>query len=520
MAGRSSVDHDGFLIPNAADAPYPRMSEPDAIDFSTIANARWGVVDGCSVSVSGTSGTVNPGTVVIDGILKPIVGGTVHFGNGGSQDRFDLVVADTAGNVKVLPGNPQVDPVFPEVPDDCVLLASVFCPTTGDSFANNVVDKRRFVSKALLTKIAATDALIRNVNGSGDYFNVAGDGRTGWAGDTYLYRSKEHTLKIEDDLELSGSVYPGKDVHAGRDIIADRYVTGLNLGVGDTLPTYTSYPLGALYQRLSTGKLYIRSDTGWEELMTAAGAIPVGTVIQSLEIPANMPGWVPLNGQTDVSEDIYPRLFGIAALAGNINSGSVAPHRTMTMPNAQGRMLMGGTNFIGQPGGNQSNNRITLSPAQLPPHKHNVQTIVDGGSTPSAHIGRAGGHKHTVSGGEHSHPVTDPGHGHYHGQYPAGAFVCLVWGGQNKIDALFNDRNHTYSVSAVDWVANAQTGISIGSEGSGHGHNMSDDGDHEHQIFFDNVPVHNHVVTEDPVGQGAAIDITPAYLTVYTYIRS
>ena len=51
---RPSVKHDGFLVPNAALVDHPRMAEPDQIDFNTVAQARWGVVEGCLVTVSGS----------------------------------------------------------------------------------------------------------------------------------------------------------------------------------------------------------------------------------------------------------------------------------------------------------------------------------------------------------------------------------------------------------------------------------------------------------------------------------
>jgi len=488
------------------------MAEPDRIDFSTAANARWGVIDGCLVTVASTTATVQAGMAVINGVLVAVNAGSVQLGVGGSQDRFDLLVATASGDIKVIPGAPSVDPVFPEVPTDNVLLASVFCPTGASTYANNVVDKRRFVAKALLTKIAASDELIRNVNGNGNYYFVRGDGRAEWSGDTFMYRTGVRTLRIEDFLQLVGITASGdilcKNLHGTES------VTAPNLIWDTTAPSDS--PLGAIWQS-KAGRVYVMTVNGWQELATLAGAVPVGSMIQSLEPPSVMVpmGWVPLLGQT-ISEASYPSLFGLVSLQGYISG--IAPNRTMTLPNATGRVLMSiGSGTAGAVGGSNS---ITLTPAQLPKHRHNTRIEYGGGTVPVGRTSRSGTHRHSLSGGEHSHPVNDPGHGHNDGEWPAGAFVCLVWGGNNKIDALFNDRNHTYSVEAVHWTRPAVTNITIGSSGSGHGHNVSDDGDHDHVVYLDSIPAHIHGISEDDVGLGAAINTTPAYLTSYTYLRS
>ena len=511
---RPTVEHDGFLIPNAAAAAYPRMAEPDQIDYSTAANARWGVIEGCTVTVASTTATCEAGIVVINGVLVAVNAGSVQLGVGGSQDRFDLLVATSAGALRAIPGAPAVDPVFPDVPDDCVLLASVYAPTGVASYANNVVDKRRFVSKALLTKVIASGELIRNVNGAGNYYFVRGDGRTEWANDTFMYRVGVRTLRIEDFLQLVGITATG-DI-TGKNLRGTESVTAPNLIWDTTAPE--DAPLGAIWQS-KAGRVYVKTAGGWRELATIEGAVPVGSLIQSLEPPSVMTplGWVLIGGQT-VSEATYPSLFTLVALQGYISG--IAPNRTMTLPNATGRVLMGiSGGSAGALGGNL-NNRITLSAAQMPKHKHNTRVSPGGSVTITGHVGRNGGHKHAVWGGVHLHPVTDPGHVHNGGEYPAGAFVCLVWGGRNKIDALFNDRNHTYSVEAVNWTRPAESNISIGSAGSEHAHDMSIEGDHDHTFQLDPIPAHPHGVTEDEVGLGAVVDITPAFLTTYTYIRS
>jgi hypothetical protein len=98
--------------------------------------------------------------------------------------------------------------------------------------------------------------------------------------------------------------------------------------------------------------------------------------------------------------------------------------------------------------------------------------------------------------------------------------IAVAWGGRNKIDALFNDRNHTYSVEKAEWTMPAVGEVDVLQNGSAHAHTLKESGEHSHTATVSNAPIHNHPVEETSKGSGADIDITPAYLTVFTYIRS
>lgn len=520
---RPTVTHDGFLVPNASLVSSPRMAEPDQLDFSTAANARWGVVEGCQVTVSGTTAAMTPGVAIVNGVL--IVASTDQqqpLGQGGTQDRFDLLALDTSGNLVVIRGDPATDPVFPDVPSNNTLLAAVFCPTGASDFLSNVIDKRRFVSRALLTKVLPGDDLIRNLNGSGNYYQVWGDGTTVWAGDAKLYRSAAKTLKVEDHLQVAGNLVVNGNEQIGGSLAATGVITGQNLSMGANPPDAASVPLGSLFQK-TNGKLYINTQGGgWLELATLDGMLPTGTVITSVEIPSVMKdkGWMALNGDI-ISEVDWPTLFGLAAFA-SIDKPGLPGQRSMRLPDARGRVLMGTDISAGAIGG-ATNNQITLKTDQLPTHRHGVVVAQGGGFTPSGRVAGSGGHNHTVAkSGRHTHSLTDPGHKHAGGDNPAaGSFVCLFWGGNNKIDALFNDRNHTYSVEAVEWSKAAQTNIIISDDAtSEHDHVMTETPNHDHPLVMDSIPEHNHTVSEADVGLGNVIDITPAYIGLYVYIRS
>jgi hypothetical protein len=184
-------------------------------------------------------------------------------------------------------------------------------------------------------------------------------------------------------------------------------------------------------------------------------------------------------------------------------------------------MLMGTDISAGQVGG-ANNNQITLKTDQLPLHNHRVRIANGGGATPSGRVAASGRHIHTVGkSGRHTHDLTDPGHKHAGGDNPAaGSFVCLFWGGNNKIDALFNDRNHTYSVEALQWTSPALSNVRVSTARSEHWHNVDPNGEHTHTAWIDPIPEHEHVMAEDQVGGDTAFDITPEYLTVYSYVRS
>jgi microcystin-dependent protein len=514
---RPTVAHTGIFVPNAQDVAYPQMAEPDRIDYNTLGNSRWGVISGCQVSVSGSTATVTGGIAKVNGTLVTVAAGqSASHGTGGTQDRYDVVGVDTNGTLVVVRGGAAVDPVFPDPPTNITALAAVFCNTGASDYGDNVIDKRNFILDSLLTSLSGSANLIYNQNGTGALYNVTGDGTTTWAGDTWIQRAGQATLKVHSNLTLDGGITAATDISA-RNLTASAKVTGTNLVNGTSIPA--SGTTGDLYQDGLTGRVYVWRNNQWDELATLSTSVPVGSVLTSLQDPATMGplGWVPLDGRT-VNETTYPTLFTIPALTTYITG--TAPNRSMTLPDARRRVLL--TDFTGEAGRVGGSSTLALGLANLPAHKHNTKTLSAGSLSLTARTGRAGSHRHSVTGGEHGHAVNDPGHQHagmdfFGYQSPV---IALMWGGQNKIDALFNDRSHTYSVDQMLWTSKAVTGLTISSSGSWHVHEVDVQGDHDHAIVIDPVAAHVHNVTEDTVGSGTPVDTTPAYLAVYTYVRS
>lgn len=522
---RPFLTHDGFLIPNAGDVTNPRMAEPDRIDFNTLASARWGVVEGCLVTISGLTALINPGTAIVNGSIVTVPSQSLSIAAGGAQDRFDLVVINEAGTALTVVGAYSNDPVFPDVPLDRTLLAAVFAPASASNLSDNVVDKRKLLSKSLLTKIDPGAMLLRNKNDVGDHFTLTGGGTFGWEGDTGLWRSAPQTLKVNKHLQLDGTITAGDSITTSGAVTATGRSQGQNLHSGSLASRPVSgSTIGEIYQDETNGRLYVWKQGAWKELATLDSAQPVGAVMTSVEPPSVMLplGWVPLDGRT-VTEAQYPALFSLASMQAFITG--TAPNRVMTMPQAEGRVMLTKWGSTAATAGGANNNLVALSTTHMPRHHHlmSPSTTYGGGGPIRGSVSRSGTHAHNVGGGEHWHTLNDPGHKHgalegVSGQ--ASAAVGLFWGGRNKIDAYFNDRNHTYSVEALQWTMPATTDISINSAGSGHGHILGQDGDHDHIVYITDMAQHTHSVTEQDQGDGAQFNITPAHLSVFTYIRS
>ena len=516
---RPSVTHDGFLIPNAVDVANPRMAEPDRIDFNTLAHGLWGVIEGCLVTVSTKMALVTAGVAVVNGQIVTVASTSVPVGTT-SQDRFDLLVIDTGGKLKIITGVDSATPVYPDPGADVTVLAAVFAPAGVGDYTNNVIDKRKFLSKSLLTKIDPSLPLVFNQNNTGVHYQMSGGGDTWWEGDTRLWRSAAHELSIDQDLKVLGDLSVGNDF-AAKTVTADEEITGSNLMMGSSAPSMADN--GTIYQDAS-GHVYVRRNNSWSELATLDSTLPVGTVINSLNAPSIMQplGWVPINGSS-ITESQFPSLFTIPALLAAGTVTGTAPNRSMTLPQAAGRVqVTQWTTGAGSLGGN-TNNQVTVNLTNMPRHRHGVTVAPVQIGPLTGRIGRNGLHAHAVGGGTHGHRVSDPGHKHRAMEGPNGTVgdvISTFWGGTNKIDALFNDRNHTYSVEPLQWTVSAFTNISIDSVGSEHGHTLAQDGDHDHPLLLDPASPHGHPVTEQDMGDTAPLDITPAFLSVYTYIKA
>ena len=533
-----SVHHGGFLVPNAPDVNDPVMAEPDRIDFNTVAHGQYGVIEGCQVLVDVRKATTTGGTAIVNGKLVAVRYGEVNLTTGGEQDRFDLIVTDDKGTLTAIQGTPAIDPVFPDTPVDTTLLAAVFCPSNTGDFNENIVDKRKFLSKALLTKINPNDMLVQSRNGMGNVFTINGQGDMEWTGasgerptmptgtDAKLFRLSPGTLRIEDTLQVKVGLHVegngGITTSLGQIWAAGR-ISGSNLRSGPATPitAYPLAPLGTIWQQ-DDGRIWVKQTSGWVEIASIANAAPVGTIIQSLNDPDSMlaMGWVPMRGNS-VSEDQFPNLFTLTALTDGRATGS-EPHRTMILPNLTNRIML--TNFD-QPGLLSGSNTRTLTVANLPAHKHNTAVQQGGKRAVTGSTVPAGGHRHIIEdSGGHVHGNRDDGHAHagfdLNGQVMSAVVVVPMGAGGNSIDANFNDANHPLDADVLMWTSKAKAKIEVLAANSPHKHPMSTVEDHVHDLDITELPNHSHGVNESLVGEGQSFSVLPAAINVYSYIRS
>ncbi len=149
-----------FKIPNEADAAFADQAEPDSVDFDILAaiHDKDGVLDGCAVTEDSPQGlfvAVASGTVMVDGLKASVTGADVVItAADGSNDRFDLVVVDSAGAITVVAGTASTNPVFPAIPATRVVLAAVFVPTSDTQIADNQITDKRILIREIATTIA------------------------------------------------------------------------------------------------------------------------------------------------------------------------------------------------------------------------------------------------------------------------------------------------------------------------------------------------------------------------------
>lgn len=524
----------GFIIKNTADAGGNfRVSEPDAVDFLTLGNQRYGVVAGCQVEVAsqnaataqirgGTDGNI----LLVNGNLRFLSDATVSlFPGNRTLDRFDLIVYnDISGAFELLEGAASNNPVFPEVNAYHVVLAAVFSPAGASSVDQTMVtDKRLLLNKNFLGTAADGDTLIQNLQRDGQVpYRVLGSGATVWK-DVTLRRSAPSTLQVDGFLDVTRSLNATQKITGQTDIEAKGVLLGANLKRGSTTPSNSTGERGDIYQRTSDGALLVKKDYGWAEIY--ADEYPPGTIISSILEPSSdyMDGWLHLNGAT------YPRsaagrLWEVAPASWK-NLGA----ETVTLPNMSERLpVQIPSSTLGALGGSMLK---TLSLANLPAHTHfgggATSTGDSGGHSHSIQIVSGGNHSHAMSpGGEHNHHVSDSGHNHPP-IYGAGGFICTFWDASlSQVDGPIADSSHTYRVapSGVSGEAStgyAATGIRVTGGLSAHAHAIDPHFGHTHGVVVQTDGAHTHALpNESAVGSSTPFNITPAHLVVNYYIKT
>src|SRR5258708_104924 len=143
-----------FLVPNEPDATFADQAEPDSGDFKIITQGSMleGVRSGCLVGP--TSSGANMAVDVAAGVIAlggtNIATGFINLTISAADSflpRFDLIVANSAGTVSVVTGTAATNAVFPLIPSNSVVLASVYVPVGTTS-----IDATRIVHKRILIR--------------------------------------------------------------------------------------------------------------------------------------------------------------------------------------------------------------------------------------------------------------------------------------------------------------------------------------------------------------------------------
>ena len=202
---------------------YPAQSVLDSTDLTAITNgvSLNGVVSGCAVTprspvVMGVA--VGSGTIIVDGILYPVVGGNVSLSTASTGDRRDIIwvkeesgvvtVGSTTGTAAPVANwkfeTRDTPPVKPDIPSNCLLLAEVYVvgtgyvsPTTAIS-TNEIVDKRVII---VPPSTVAYDSLIDNTNSGYIY---VGEAAVGSATSASAWRISKITTGVSPTILYAG----------------------------------------------------------------------------------------------------------------------------------------------------------------------------------------------------------------------------------------------------------------------------------------------------------------------------
>lgn len=529
---------DGFIIPNAETyAPDYQTAQPDQGDFLVLGNAKYGVISGCLVTLSGLTASVGTGPhlVVVDETLYKIGDNlSVEIAGKGALPRFDLIVFDTATSpspgLRVVAGTPANNPVFPEITNTITPLAAVFVPAAGGSTNPHLIDKRNLLQTSLTA--LDLDNLVRNYssNGVGIRFNIDGDGKTSWGtsgtADTFLERLSAGVLKVTDEVRAANFKATSSITVNNEEVVTSETI---RWGTGESRSSWSGPDIGDIHVNNQNGTISVwRPLDGVEQWVTLQPNVPAGTVIQSFVPEAKMAGWLLLNGQT-VSKANAGNLWDLfkddATWRPTVAEELVLPNMTGRFPIGAGGSGGGvGTLHGSLDGGDPTGTiRLTLTEEQLPSHRHraeiNIGTSIAGSHTHSATTNTVSNHAHSVTGGgAHTHAVNDPGHAHgWAGGWP---IVSTLEEPDSCVDAVFTDLDHMWRTIASPYSLPSTTNIGIQSAPN-HTHEISGGGSHSHTIaatstagdHFHTIPAHN------AVGGGKAIVFNPPSISLYFYIK-
>jgi len=261
---------------------------------------------------------------------------------------------------------------------------------------------------------------------------------------------------------------------------------------------------GRIYRVTSgtnTGSIYFDNGTSWDELARVGIAVevPVGGMVDWPWASGSMPAWAVLPYGQLLTNASYPAMQTIADASGRPYGGTAGTN--FNMPDMRGRITAGKDDMGGSTagritaaisgtagtvlGGAMGGEGVTLTTGQMPAHNH------------SATMDSQGSHSHGGATGNASPGTDNPGD-HVHGTVPflhhLGSYLTYQSGS-------------AYTLPTPDVQSGTQGGGNHSHTVNSHGHSISVDGAHAHNITVVNT------------GGGAAVAILQPTIIVNKIMR-
>lgn len=351
-----------FIIPNATDVDGTKFialdqAEPDSLDFEILGDRSTGVLSGCAVTASTTSGNIaiEQGWVASKGVVFGVAPeSSLALGQGpASGYRFDVVVVRClpnygTSNIHIIEGTSSVtNPTYPKsearlatttgvntstyITDNDVVLAVVFRDGTTSPSNANIIDKR---------------------------------------------------VNVPSTTSLRGNTIPSD-------------------GIGSDGDFYYKKTTG-----ISSAGVYVKRDGSWVELLLSndSGSVtPIGSIIMwpsnvTTPNPAGKTFWLECNGSA-VSKSSYPELY---TLLQNVYGQST--NTTFYIPNMYGSasssLFVTGASAAGIVSGSST---TTITQSNMPAHSHGLNNHTHTIGNHTHNISHLHASAETVLGGNHSH---------------------------------------------------------------------------------------------------------------------
>jgi len=520
------VARPGFIIPNAADATKSSfIAEPDAGDFDILGHQTYGVWLGCDYVLNGNQfsivSSVNVFAIQGKVYVTKIDGTAIKIPPSSSNyPRFDLVgyrLASGIPQLHIVQGlSNNLRPVFPEIPEDMLVLASAYIPAGLTNWATvtdveeYVTDKRVFLlsgAKGVATPsepfVQVTDPTTGQTN-----FTIRGGGQMLFSNGASITPEGNRRLTIIETLYAENLAGRNLNITLEGNFGGNIYAANLKWGHGPP-NTSTGGSTGAIYQDQDGGHIYVKNSIGEWELLVPDG-YPTGTIMSSV-LGAAHPwldgAWLLCDGRT-VSQEEAGQLWTLMP--------SWQQDGRLVLPDLRERVLMGAKTpgLIGEMGGSNS---YTLDQSHLPSHDHTVT------------IGSAGGHRHDVAtntAGWHGHGVNDPGHVHYPNWYPHPftQFLSNQWGGPFGVFG----RQQAWDIARHFWPdpnTEPDKGVAVGSNpgtlNGTTGITLAGAGEHAHTASTSDAAHHTHTVSVSKTGSSqSVVSNQQAYMTINYFIKN